>query len=856
MRIKTRITALVIALFCFSNMLVFASPVRDGLSAEMQEEVDYMGDVYKYDMSLTEDVEADAPVVEEAEVFNYYKADKIALTLGLMKLKEGKFREETILSAEDFALIAKGLNLPEGDYASVEAVTHEAALGMLVRALGFDLDDDAGFLRFVSNNDLIDGITYNAVKHISRGEMAQLVYNALSADLLKLESIGANTHYEQQSGETLLGKVFELTEISGIVTAANGMNIYANKKMDDEEIEIDRLTYRLGDGVTAAGLIGHSVFALADISDGSRNELVMLEADPYDKAVEVTFDDVLSFNGKKLTYMDGDKEKTYSVSTPEYILLNGESKIDLKFTEDIFEGEGTLTLNSDSETSFAIVNKYTTLVADRVSMLSDKIYFRDKLLLDGKDYVSIAEDELTMIIRKNGVEVSASDLVSGDILNIMYVPGKFLAIEASDASVEGKIEAIKDGNLIIDGQEYYITPSYNAAIKNGADLPSPDIGLESEFLLTHLGSVAYVSSFSRGYQYGVLGNFGISGGLEKNMGFRIFTQKSEWSNFSMADKAVVDGVSMTKDEAFAYLDGIRSVIKYNPVRFRVVGEELRGIDTVNMLPEEAGDVDALIESHRWGPAFDPVKYPFTTDWRKGLNLRNSTYSVTDDAKIFYIPDDVDDEEEYKFYRQSDIPADSTVNLILYNADEYFTSDIAVYTGTSQGGTFVNTQNFIVTGVSDAVDKNDNLIYVLEGNQSSINEGNKGYNKTKYTTTANIRKNNTIAAGDLIHINLDSNGNVYQMDKLMSVSDLNNSEFCEQIGYDERTFGTVVSADPSRDLLKVTCEGVPYSYYIRAIGIYDVKKKTATTATLDDVQPGDKVYFRGGYRMVLAMIYRQ
>lgn len=56
-----------------------------------------------------------------------------------------------------------------------------------------------------------------------------------------------NEEYRVADGRTLMAEVFDGVIVKGVVTAQNGMDIYTGEsKIDDDRIEIDRMSYRLG----------------------------------------------------------------------------------------------------------------------------------------------------------------------------------------------------------------------------------------------------------------------------------------------------------------------------------------------------------------------------------------------------------------------------------------------------------------------------------------------------------------------------------------------------------------------------------------------------------------------------------
>ncbi len=889
-----RIISLALALIFllqFSSLATNLEDVEKKLEEKINNEINYMDDVYKYDLSLTDDAnDLPAEVVDEKEVFKYYKADKIAVALDLIKLGQGnKFDEEKILTVNEFLNITSKLGADVSKFEGIEAVTQGTAMRMLLDVIGFDSEDNKKIIRFISDIHLFKGIKYNPEKFMTRGEMAQLIYNTLSQNRIQVLAVGEKLVYEQIEGDTLLKHIFNLTEIEGLLNAADGMNIFANKNLRSNEIEINRYSYMLEEGASAGNLLGSNVFALVDATDTSYKKVAFLDKDPEDESAVISFSDIESIANKRIQYYDEGEKKNISIGGVTKYLFNGNSQSG-NINSTLLTGEGVIVVNNSNKlnTGVAVIKKYDTFVIDRASSLDEKIYLKDGLLYKGSNSINVEKSStIVKSYYKNGKPAVVSDLKAGDVINVFSVDGRFIQIEASTDTVSGKITAKTSTTVFIDDKEYYVSDLYDLAKQKGAKLPDLTIGLESDFALTHLGSIAYFADYSSGFSYGVMKKYGKGGSsLNKKAYVRIFNTDSEWADYPLTDNATVDGKKMNADQAIAHLDAAEAnfvitnatklndkgelkdgmhfdSLYYSMVRYKANSDgEIKFLDTIATNVEENTDIDALVESEYW----DGSNGQFTIDWTKGDNLRGTSYSISKNALIFFVPDDKDDEEEYKLYKQSDLLSGNTAKFIFYNADDYFVSDVILYSGDARGGSFINTDQFIINSVLKGVDKNGSDIFILKGLQSSLTEGNKGFNPTTYRTTASICKNwPDLASGDLLHLNLDSNGNVYQLDRMMRASlkdsgptlaEYPGKAINAKIGEDELIYGTVISCDPVRGMVRVmTSNGNDWSFNARITAIYDSAKKEAVNASLDDVTAGDKIYLRGGYRRVSAIVYR-
>ncbi|MBQ3553679.1 MAG: hypothetical protein IJA08_03280 [Clostridia bacterium] len=873
------LTILLAALFAFSGG---ASALKFEIIEEtIRENLDYMDDVWKYDVPYLNRTENSGvgEVVEEtkqAEKLSYAKADNIMAALGLLSFdSEGLFHEENIVSYAEYMNILTKLRYGKDaeatnygvDLVNEEDVTHLMAVKDLMMILGYSMsgDNDSMILKTANQVDLLKKIDYRATKFITRGELSQLVYNALGVDLMEMFSTGSKDRYTISEGKNLLGEVFGMTEISGLCTAAGGIDIYSNANIKMDEICIDAHRFTTKEQDTSV-FLGKRVYALLE-TDSDVQTLAFVGVEDTDTSITLEFSD-LYFEGGKLCYEGEESEEKISLSGIETYVYNGEAVSSYAITSALLEKEGMITFAATAkrgEYDIAIISVYETFIVDSASKIAPvRMYFKHGATFEGLNYMDLEEQTgKTLLITKNGKRIAASELAVSDIVSILKsADGSYIHISASSEKKSGTIDAIEDGNLLtIGGKEYVLSASYEKLLADGADVLEPAIGQGVQVSLNTLGYVADIQETEKIIKYGLLKEIG-DHGTTMNPLFqaKIFAETGFWEIMDFAETLTVDGkTKMTAEEAYSTLAAEADSIFFKPVRYKQNADgEIIFIDTARNKKEERTDYDAIVYKAVWP---DPSGEQYKTDWTRGTNLKGTTYSILDSAKIFLLPDDLEREDQYSVIKRTQIPVEAVVKFDLYNVDDFFRSDVVIYTApASSGGNYDSTLSVMISKVSLAANEDDELIYKISG--YSANRGS-GANLIDLYTTAEVKETGLVLQpGDVISYILNADGYAHKIGRFTSVEQAVNpaNDRVSFSDYNE-LLGTVVAVDAAGRTVKVRIgeERVDKSneYSIEEQGgcLFDSATGKVIPITTADVRPGDRVFLRGYYRKDSVFIYR-
>lgn len=855
-----KIIALTTALVLALSTGAFASVEEDikRYDAEFKEEVNYIEDVYKYDLSLTKEEEKEEDVKEEIEVLKNGKAAGIVDALGLIKKNSlGFFREDEILSVENFLEIANTLIGFSYDYEELTFVTHDTALRLAMRAAGYDfLPTDAKMMEKAYRLRILDGINFNPEKYITRGEMAVLLYNILNTDVVELtDASGSRLNFETTKDATLMQQIYGYEVVDGLVTGANGIDIYANRTVPENTIEIDRVSYWYDkDDIETNTLFGHKAYGLIDVRND--NELVFVEVDASEDFITVSFDDIVD-SGSYISWQNAEGDGKVKTSNINRVVVNGVTYMGNSAIDEVESGEGTISFTKSARGNYdiAIINKYETYKVNRYSERDQKLYFEDGRKFGEYDYIDAGDSGYEFVnVLIDGKAAKIADITANHMVSIFDNGSNFIQIEATSAVVDGKIDQMYDEDTVVIGDKLYtISPAYEDAIESGASFSPVSIGMEATFRLNVVGNLAYVSKSEDQYRYAIIRKAGsVDSTFSSDVCIRMFNDNGDWVETNLAKKVTIDGKKYTDQEtAAAYVEGIKDDIASTIIRYKLNSDgKITFLDTKISTSYEADDINALREDHTWEGKIE---------WTKGKTLNDTKYKLKEGATIFYVPDDADDEAEYAVMEQKALTAESQATLVLYNTDDYFRSNIAIFSG-RPSSTFNDPQFFLVTNVRKGVDEQGRDILVLKGLDTVRSGENPGFMEKTLKTTASIAKlYPDIKPGDVIRRALDGNGDINSTAILMDIDDVptmpETFTALATVNKWDTVWGTMEKISPSDGMALISVNGEAYSFTAVIAAVFDCKTKKGENIALSDIQPGDKAYIFGNWGSDSVVIYR-
>ena len=168
----------------------------------------------------------------------------------------------------------------EGTFRPDDNVTFEEAVTIIVRALGYEpaAQDKGGFptgyMYIASSNQLLRGIDAVSTQPAKRGDIAQLVFNAMTVNLMEQVGYGSSATYEVVD-KTLLYDRLNVEKAYGQITGTDETTLTGGAATSDNRIIIDNQNYLAGD-TNAAQYLGYNVLYYARIDKTSDEKTLKL----------------------------------------------------------------------------------------------------------------------------------------------------------------------------------------------------------------------------------------------------------------------------------------------------------------------------------------------------------------------------------------------------------------------------------------------------------------------------------------------------------------------------------------------------------------------------------------------------
>lgn len=852
---KKRITAIITALLILCNGSVFAKKLTDE-----EIEQNYLNDtvdmerVFEYDYNVAGDDTDDTEVLKHSDAVNIVRA------LGLMKnLENGTFNEDDAVSYKDFAEIIMTLAVggkmdgAYDQYSSKYASMGDASY-YLTGALGYNVYDvenpgDQYRETKARNIGLFKGIEFNPAKNITRGELAQMIYNALDIDIVIQTSYGENEQYDIAKDRTLMTEVFDGLIIKGVVTAQNGMNMYTEANGRDDEIEIDRVSYRLGDN-EPEDIFGHYVVAAALRDKSDVYTLAGVFVSENDPTIEIDTDKITNLKKGTLYYEDGDEELDVDVSMLERVVYNGEIKKVSDFDLDLLSGSGTLRLcvsERKGDYVTAVIRAYSTYIVGAYSQASERIILSNRMTYKGQGHIDVSKNKnITVYI--DGVKSDLSAVTAGMAISVLENPsGKSVDLRLSSVQLKGEITEIDDGDVTINGKVYKLSDAYDKVLENDSEAVDVAAGREGTFLLDFKNKIVKFSH-ERDTEYGYLMDFASGKGVDGDISLKVFTERNEFEYLPLADKLVLDGKSsVSKENAYSTMNENKSQINKALIRFKLDDNgKIKFLDT--LMRDSGGNTNESI-------SFDAT-FSGTMDWTAGsknyTNLGDTMYKFKPYTKSFEIPTDETVEGDFIFRSAPAYVSGDNVDFELYNVNDFGIAGAVLerVNGADSSALSRGDSYLVVLDVSLSLDEQGNEYYSLEGFDGTT-PPNWVAAKFKIYETLND-KAKALKKGDIIKFSATGT-EIRNLMRIVSIDDIYNDYFGEHGS--QEWLGTVDRISVESDIAIVNIKSEVRGFVPHSVGLYDTKKQKAYQISFSDIEPGDRIFCYGGCSLMRMLIIR-
>lgn len=744
----------------------------------------------------------------------------------------------------------------DGRFRPDDPVTLQEAATIVVRALGYEpaaADKGgypAGYMYIASSKQLLRGIDGATAEPATRGDIAQLIFNALTVNLMEQVTYGTDIKYEVVD-KTLLYDKLNVEKGYGQITGTGETTLTGGSTTSEDRIQIDNKIFLEGES-EARNLLGYNVLYYARI-DKTTDEKTLIDVRPQsnkNKSVAVPAKDIVSVTGdanatKTFEYWANDTDrntKTAQIAGDAVYIYNGKYKEGVT-NEQMKPSSGNVILldsNTNGIYDIVFVNHFTNIVVDTVSTVTGRItdkYLNGSLVLD-KDNA-----EIMFTLTKDGHSINIADLKEWNVISYTISDDKqLIKAYVSDASVNGTITEATDKGYRIGSS----TDLYKKAPSYPNDINLRDRGT---FYLDIEGNIAAVDenatvATEAAQKYAYLVDAAMNDGFETTGQFKIYTSSGETSVLTSTERMRLNkSYSMKASEVIAALQASGSITP-----------QLIIYET-----NSSGEITAIETATDGTGTGAPNKGVFTLNIKKNDMIYKSASSklgnVGIDANtiIFDIPASADkDTTKYSIRTKNSLSNDSSYNAMVYDLQENYLAKVIIITS-STGTTAAESPIMVVDHLSETQNENGEITDKLYGWQSGEEKNLLAYDKTILRKTTKGTSTTLLEKGDIIQYRTNSAGEIDGITLLFD-SRAKNTEFMNNITDDLTTvYGKVTKKFSGSVNVSVNSEIRNFATGDAIVYLYDSSRNTSNiqVVSASDIE----IYEEGNEARLFLRIYQ-
>ena len=408
-------------------------------------------------------------------------------------------------------------------YGGSDTVTTGQAALMLLKALGYfqySADFGSDWLVETTKNGstagLFDGVATGAKEALTRNDVAQMVLNALEADLVKAEKNGSDVQvgdivisggkatYDSRTGTDSKYAKIDNTKVDGKYTIQLGEDLY-----DGDLVKADGADDDFGRPSVKWTYENKEIGTYADDADAVYTATVEKQ-DLYDLVGSDVYNDLKNGDADFTVVVDGVAQKDVKLS--DYIVKNNDDDAGTKDANgnlDIKKGATTeVFIDDDSnDVVITVINSYVAQVDGDYDKNDEELELDilDEAFVDVKD-TTLSSDDFDYL-----------DSYSDEDYVLITVANKEIKTIDLAETVEGKVTAYTEKkNVTVDGTKYEYSKNYTDAVKNDSDL-SYDLNDAYTLVLDANGYVIYTDGTAGHNDYVYVAEIAKTSGAKKDL---------------------------------------------------------------------------------------------------------------------------------------------------------------------------------------------------------------------------------------------------------------------------------------------------------------------------------------------------
>ena len=401
-------------------------------------------------------------------------------------------------------------------YGGNDTVTTGQAALMLLKALGYfqySADFGSDWLVETTKNGstagLFDGVATGAKEALTRNDVAQMVLNALEADLVKAEKNGSDVQvgdivisggkatYDSRTGTDSKYAKIDNTKVDGKYTIQLGEDLY-----DGDLVKADGADDDFGRPSVKWTYENKEIGTYADDADAVYTATVEKQ-DLYDLVGSDVYNDLKNGDADFTVVVDGVAQK---VNLSDYIVKNNDDDAG----KDVIKKGATTEVFIDDDSNdvvITVINSYVAQVDGDYDKNDEELELDilDEAFVDVKD-TTLSSDDFDYL-----------DSYSDEDYVLITVANKEIKTIDLAETVEGKVTAYTEKkNVTVDGTKYEYSKNYTDAVKDDSNL-SYDLNDAYTLVLDANGYVIYTDGTAGHNDYVYVAEIAPTGGAKADL---------------------------------------------------------------------------------------------------------------------------------------------------------------------------------------------------------------------------------------------------------------------------------------------------------------------------------------------------
>lgn len=592
-----------------------------------------------------------------------------------------------------------------------------------------------GYMTVGSSLKLLSGYNNRNDEFVTYRQAIDVVYNAFDINIYEMTGIGSDgEEIHTKSDKTFLNQCINLYKVTGILSDNGISGFYGPSLVGADKVVIGSERIAIGNEEYIRPLLGREVEAYYTDATGE-NTLVYAFATGEDSSVSFSIDDFGSYDYSSITYYDGDRRVTKSISSGARLIYN--NAIMDTYTDDVFDfifGDVTLASSKGSGSyDLIIVNDYMVGKINKIVSSTNTVYA--ETMYSGMNNVktldlSDSSSHSVLITDANGVPMTFEALSVGNVVSVTKSrDGSFVGVKVCTAGVQNfeLKDYVESNNLeISDGTSTYFLKDV-ASLEDNLILRAGelyDLYFDYEGNLIWIEALADTTDLRRGILMGVAND---STGLNSSYAIKLYTTDGVFAVYDLEDKVILNHESVKTENAYdEILAAVDDVVLYR-------ADDKAGTLKAIVLPVKYGEPDN--ENRGWYEIAPHIELSrpegmSQSDWEK--QQKESYYYISmygggigryaiynkSLTTMFGVPAAREDYEAEKLFSVNKLKLGELTRryLNLYDTNRYaITPDVAVMAATGGTSEEVETRAaFLITKVGNTLNDEGEEAHVLKG----------------------------------------------------------------------------------------------------------------------------------------------